>query len=160
MSVARPEAWPTATLDPLTRLRVLAGVLPGVHLIERQLDAPYERVWSFVSDIERSVPLFDAQVRRMKVVGRAGGRLRVVAFGPLSAPLPFLAGIGDGFLWLQAPLRIYVVGMAAIPVGDGTLLAHLEGTPAPGGRLRARWLRRHVEADVAGIERVLREGLD
>jgi hypothetical protein len=38
--------WPTAQLDRVRQLRVLAEVLPGVGLVERVLDAPYERVWS------------------------------------------------------------------------------------------------------------------
>jgi hypothetical protein len=51
--------WPTAQLDRVRQLRVLAEVLPGVGLVERVLDAPYGRVWSFLTDFEHSVPAFD-----------------------------------------------------------------------------------------------------
>jgi len=55
MSAISPEAWPTATLDGVRRLQVLAAVLPGVHLEEREVDLPFEQVWEFISDIERNV---------------------------------------------------------------------------------------------------------
>jgi hypothetical protein len=54
--------WPTARLDLVRQLQALAGVLPGVGLVERVLDAPFERVWSWLADLERSVPAFDPMV--------------------------------------------------------------------------------------------------
>src|SRR5829696_5310807 len=38
--------WPTARLDPVRQMLVLARVLPAVGVVERVLDAPYGRVWS------------------------------------------------------------------------------------------------------------------
>jgi hypothetical protein len=72
-----------------------------------------------------------------------------------------------GWCWMVARRpQLYVVGMAAVPDGDGTLFGHLEGVvlPAP------RWVsplvrpilavsrlrhRHHVPRDVDGIERLL-----
>ena len=51
--------WPEARLDRVRQLRVLGAALPGVAVVERVLDAPFDEVWSFLSDLERSVPMFD-----------------------------------------------------------------------------------------------------
>jgi hypothetical protein len=121
--------WPTAHLDPVRQLRVLAEVLPGVGLIERVLDAPYERVWSFLADLERSVPAFDPMVRSLRVVSRDGEHLIVATRMPhLPIPLRFQVELRDG--WCLMRSRTYLVGMAAAPLAGGrTCYAHLEGLP-------------------------------
>ena len=55
MTAIAAEAWPSAELDGVRRLRVLAAALPGVQLEERALDHPFEAVWGVVNDIERNV---------------------------------------------------------------------------------------------------------
>jgi hypothetical protein len=150
--------WPTARLDPVRQLRVLAEVLPGVGLVERVLDAPYARVWSFLEDLERSVPAFDPMVRSLRVLAREGEHLTVATWMPhLPIPLRFEVELRDG--WCLMRSRPYLVGMAAVPIeGDRTHYAHLEGLPV--GRLPVlrplRPLFRHiVHGDVDGISRAL-----
>jgi hypothetical protein len=86
-TVAAMTDWPTAHLDPVRQLRVLAEVLPGMGLIERALDTPYERVWSFLADLERSVPAFDPMVRSLRIVSRDGEHLIVATRMP-HLPIP------------------------------------------------------------------------
>jgi hypothetical protein len=151
------SGWPTAQLNPVRQLRVLAEVLPGVGLVERVVDAPYERVWSFLADLEHSVPAFDPMVRSLRVLSHKGTRLVVVtrtSVLPLSSR--FEVELRDG--WCLMRSRTYLVGMAAEPLGEQTRYAHLEGLPyhrPPGLRLLRPVFRRVVGGDVRGIVRTL-----
>jgi hypothetical protein len=149
--------WPTARLDPVRQLRVLAEVLPGVGLVERVLDAPFELVWPVLADLEHSVPAFDPMVASLRVLSREGERLTVATRLPL-VPLTvrFQVELRQG--WCLMRSRTYLVAMAAVPQGAQTRYAHLEGLPWRGGRL-LRLLRplfrRVVGGDVRGIVRTL-----
>ncbi|HEX7131393.1 MAG TPA: hypothetical protein VF228_02405 [Iamia sp.] len=158
------ETWPTAVLHPLGRARALAAGLPGTALQEGWIDAPFERVWDFIADLERSVPTFDEDVAAIRVVHRDGARLRIHARSSWRLawmPLGFDVDLEDGWCWMVSRPRLYVVAMAAEPDPDDpgrTRYAHLEGvTVRPRSLARAtRWRsRRHVASDVAGIERAL-----
>lgn len=149
-------AWPTARMDPLGRLRALGAGLPGVVMQERLIDAPFRDVWGFVSDLETSVPEFDREVSRVRIVRADGERLRIHTWAAgVPVPLPFDVTVRDQMLWMVSSPRFYVVGMAAIPDGQRTRFGHLEGF-AKGARLsrlvRQRQ-RRHVLRDLDGIER-------
>lgn len=156
--------WPAAELGDIARLRVLAAALPGVAVHERLIDAPFDEVWRFVGDLERSAPTFDRDVTWLRIKERDGDRLRIVAGGPswaFRAPLAFEVHLRPGWCWMVGRRQLYVVGMAAEPDGERTRFAHLEGV---GGA--ARWLRpvhaisrwrheHHLPHDVDGIERAL-----
>lgn len=151
-------AWPMAELDGIARLRALAAGLPGTAVQERLIDAPFDTVWGFVTDLETSVPEFDRDVARIRIVRAAGEHLRIHAWSPgVPLPLPFDVTLRPGWCWMVSDPQIYVVGMAAIPERDRTRFAHLEGlvgrflTPVlPVSRWRHR---RHVARDLDGIER-------
>jgi hypothetical protein len=156
MTAIPTDAWPSATLDGVRRLRVLDAVLPGVQLVERDLAHSFEKVWAAVSDLERSVPRFDREVSRLRVISREGTHLRIVARTRQGLRVPFRVELEPGFMWMQAPARAYVVGMAATPLDEWrTRLAHLEGIPYRVGDVIARTTARHVEADVDGVVRLL-----
>jgi len=156
MSPIPTEAWPAATLDGVRRLRVLAAVLPGVHLEEREVDLPFERVWAFMTDIERNVPRFDRDVASVRVTHREGNNLRIVTRTRRGLVAPFRVEIESGFMLMQAPARAYIVGSAAHALDAGrTRYAHLEGVPRRVGRIRSVRTARHVAADVEGIARLL-----
>jgi hypothetical protein len=149
--------WPTARLDPIRQLLVLGRVLPAVGLVERVLDAPYQRVWSFIQDLEHSVPAFDPAVRRLRILSREGERL-TVAVATTGTPFSqrFQVELRDG--WCLMRSRVYLVGMAATPLGERTRFVHLEGLPYRGGvllRALRPVLRRVVRADLDGIAREL-----
>jgi hypothetical protein len=152
--------WPTATLDPIRRARVMAAAIPG-GFAEVVLDVPYERVWSWLSDLERSVPAFDAQVDALTITGRrpasegAGEELTLTAIHR-RVPIPFTARLDDGWCLMQARARLFVVVMAAAPEGaNRTRYAHLEAVPQPGGRRLAARLGRDVHHDIEGIRKLL-----
>jgi hypothetical protein len=158
-------AWPVAQLDRVARLRVLAESLPGTVVQERLIDAPFGDVWGFVADLETSVPAFDRDVARLRVVRSSGERMRVHSWVPhLPGPVPFDVDLRPGWCWMVSSPRLYVVGMAAEAAGDRTRFAHLEGlvVPGPGAartlaapllRLSRRRHQRHVGRDLDGIER-------
>lgn len=165
--------WPTAELDRVQRLRVLAAGLPGSVLREYRVDAPFERAWEVIGDLERSVPQYDGQVTGLRVVERSadGTRLHVRATSRWNGRrgLPFDVDLTEGWCWMVARPQVYVVGMAAEPDGDSTRMAHLEGIPLPAPRLLRKVLRpalvagghlhrRHVDGDVARIIQLIEAG--
>jgi hypothetical protein len=159
MSPITSEAWPAATLDGVRRLQVLAAVLPGVHLETRDVQVPFDRVWGFMTDIERNVPRFDRDVANVRVTHREDNHLRIVTRTRRGLVIPFRVEIESGFMLMQAPARAYVVGSAAHALDAGrTRYAHLEGVPRRVGRLRSVRTARHVAADVEGIARLLDAG--
>jgi len=161
------SVWPDVDLDPIKRLRVMARVLPGVWMEERIIDAPFDRVWEFASNLERA-PEFDTDVHSVKVVSREGDSLRIKVradvLGLALPPTSVAVELREGWCWMRSPL--YVVGMAAVPEGDRTRFGHLEGVPLHGPPLVQRllrpvaWISRrrhryHIPHDVDGIERAL-----
>ena len=161
------DPWPVASLTPSARIRAIAAGLPGVAVVERVLDAPFDRVWEFIADLERSVPTFDRQVAGLRIVERDGTRLVARATSSwrlVRAPLRFDVDLEDGWCWMVARPQVYVVGMAAEPLaGDPgrTRYLHLEGVPRNGRvlgplvRATTAIHRRHVASDVDGIERAV-----
>jgi hypothetical protein len=154
------DAWPMAEIDGIARLRALAAALPGTVVQERLIDAPFDDVWGFVTDLERSVPEFDRDVSRIRIVraSASGERLRIHSWSPgVPIPLPFDVTLRPGWCWMVSDPELYVVGMAAVPEGERTRFGHLEGLV---GRLLrpvlplSRWRHhRHVARDLDGIER-------
>jgi hypothetical protein len=151
-------AWPTARLDPIAKLRVLEASLPGAVMQERLISEPFDAVWGFVSDLETSVPAFDREVSRVRIVREHGDELRIHTWATgVPVPLAFDVILRDDSMWMVSRPRLYVVGMAAIPEGRQTRLGHLEGF-TKGARLSRvvrRRQRRHVARDLDGIERCL-----
>jgi hypothetical protein len=152
------DGWPTARLDGIARLRALAAALPGTVVQERLIDAPFDTVWDFVSDLEVSAAEFDRDVARVRIVRASGERLRIHSWATgVPVPLPFDVTMRPGWCWMVSDPRLYVVGMAAVPAGDRTRFAHLEGLV---GRFLtpvlplSRWRHQgHVARDLDGIER-------
>ena len=136
MSAARSWPGPVASLDRVARLRVLAAGLPGTAVAETVFDAPMADVWPRIADLERSVPVFDQDVRRLHVRSRRGEpggaeTLRVVShqtWRALWLSTGFDVDLSPGWCWMVSRPQTYVVGMAAEPVdGHRTRFALLEG---------------------------------
>ena len=159
---ATPEAWPTARLDPVARLRVLAAGLPGCVLTERLVRTSVEDLWGYLADLEH-VGAYDQFVGRVRIHDRrpaaddpAVEELAITAHVPSWGPgLPMAVRLEPGLCLMHGWRRLYLVGMAVADAGDGTHVrhAHLEGVPLPGARLLRPLLRRHVARDVVGIDR-------
>lgn len=136
----------------------MASALPGAGVVEDVLDVPSERYWTFLSDLERSVPRFDPQVHRLVVDERDGERLQARAWsGPLRTPARFDVTLtDDGWCLMQQRHRAFVVVMAAVAEGDRTRAIHVEAVPRRGiGRLLRPIMQRNVAADLRGIRREL-----
>lgn len=151
--------WPTVELNNVQRMRVLGEVVPNATIDEAIVDAPFERVWSWFSDIERSVSAFDGQVRRVRIRHRAGDEIEMTAWSGPGALMPLRFDVllePDGWCLMIGQARLYVVGMCAEPVGDDqTHVALLEAVPRRVGRYVESYMRRHVHGDVRRIGRVL-----
>ena len=148
------SGWPEARIDAVARLRALAAGLPHVVLAECVLEAPFERVWAIVGDLERGVPRFEANVSAARITAREGDRLVLEARHPLGPRVRFDVVLQPGYCVMRA--RFADVGMAAVaePGGLRTRLAHYEGS-RPLGRLAWPLLRRNIRADFAALRRLL-----
>ena len=60
--------WPVAAFGPIGRARALGASIPSAAWTEGILDAPYDTAWPWVTDLEVSVPRFDTQVRKLRVL--------------------------------------------------------------------------------------------
>lgn len=161
-------SWPTVELDRVAQLRVLARALPGVALEERTIAAPFDVVWDFVADLPNSVPRFDRDVAAIEILERHGDRLKIISRSSWGrVPVKLDVELRAGWCWMVARPQLYVVGMAAVPVGLQTRFAMLEGVSLTGpDALRptlapvhaiSRWRhRRHLPHDLDAIERALR----
>ena len=174
VGTARPSTWPAARLDRIARLRVLAAGLPGTAVLETVFDAPFDQVWSCLTDFERSVPAFDADVARLRIVERRGdpGRgetLRIATRQTgrvLWLPAVLDVDLAPGWCWMVTRPQLYVVGMAAEPEGDRTRFAHLEGVALAAPRplrpllrpllgISRRRHQHHLPRDIAGMRRLI-----
>ena len=156
-------AWPRARMGPIGRARALAASIPSAAWTEGVLDAPYDSAWPWVADLESSVPRFDTQVSKLRVLSReredGAERLRIAAT-TFRVAFPFDVRLEDGFCLMQARARLYLVVMAAEPHDDGmrTRFLHLEGIPLPGTRLLRGRLQRAVDADFRNLARLAAGG--
>lgn len=148
--------WPVAALSPAARARAIAAAVPSAALAEVDIDAPFDEVWDWLSDIEHSVPQFDFEVSRLRVLRREGNRLDVEARAPfLPIPFRFDAVLEPGWCFMRARFRLYLVVMTATPLDGGrrTRVTHVEGIPLPFTRWLRPVLQRIVRGDVRGIAR-------
>jgi hypothetical protein len=155
--------WPVASMGPIARAHVLAASVRSAAWVEGILDAPYDVAWPWVADLETSVPRFDSQVRKLRVLERRAEngfeRLRITA-STFGVPVPFTVRLEDGFCLMQARARLYMVLMAAEPhdAGTRTRFFHLEAVPLPATRFLRGRLQREVAADLRNLARLAAQG--
>ena len=151
-----PERYPTAELDPVRRVRVLAAGIPGAAVAETTLDAPFEAVWESVTDFEGDVPRIEVFVGSARVLSREGERLEIEVKAPLRPPERMRVLLRRGWCLMESHSGIAV--MAARPEGDKTRFAHLEAIRLPGGRFAGPFLRAKMWAvrEFKRIERLAR----
>jgi hypothetical protein len=157
MSENVPQDWQP---DPITRLQALAAALPGSVTARRIVESPFDKVWAVLSDLERSVPIYEAQVERLRIVGRGSDHLDLEVELVDGRRQETQARLTEGWCLMQSAET--VVAMAARPVGTRTLVAHLEharptADPRPvrpdvSDDQQAKLLR-----EIAVIERLARE---
>ncbi|MCX4714895.1 hypothetical protein OG818_03660 [Streptomyces virginiae] len=134
------DSWPVvAELDAVRRLRVIARATPGTTFAERPVDAPFDRVWGLVRDLEHQMPLMIGDIRSFTVTSAVGERLEAMARSPLGMRARFDIVLRPG--WCLMRSRFVIGGMAAVAEGDGTRLAFFGGLRLPGIRLAQPVLR-------------------
>lgn len=150
--------WPTATVDNAARARILAAAIPSAAMTEFELDAPFDEVWGWLSNLEHSVPEFDPTVAAIEVVEKRGIHWRIRATAPIiRVKLPFDVRMEDGLCLMRARWRLFTVVMAAVPLPDGrTRFTHVEAVPLPFTRWMRPILRRFVRDDMRGMVRHFR----
>lgn len=121
--------WPVAELDAVQRMRVLAAALPSGAYGRLRIEAPFERVWDYVADLERSIPDLIGFIRRFDLAADA---TTAVATGLVGNRGRFTVDLRDGWCVMQD--RFVVGGFAAVPDGDATLLAGCGAVRTPGIR--------------------------
>jgi hypothetical protein len=141
--------WPTVEVDPVTRLYALAGAMPWVSLEECVIEAPFARVWSYIEDLERGVPQFEGNVRRIEILSRDGERLALRSFAPGGLAMRLDAVLRPGWCIMRGAFG--EIGMAATPLGpSATRFAHFEGSRWL-GRLARPLFRHFVRRDLARL---------
>jgi hypothetical protein len=123
--------WPVADLDPVRRMRVLASALPAGAYAQLRVDAPFERVWGYLADLDRSIPELIGFIRRFELAADGSA----VATGLLGNRGRFDVELRDGWCVMQD--RFVVGGFAAVADRDGTLVAGC-------GAVRTRGVRKVV----------------
>jgi hypothetical protein len=125
-----------------------------VSLEERVIEAPFERVWSYIEDMERGVPQFEGNVRRLQIVRREGELLWLESEGALGLTLRMQAVLRPGWCVMGTGSGSVQIGMAARAEGPGrTRFAHFEGSRWL-GRLARPLFRRFVRRDLATLARL------
>ncbi|NUW31529.1 hypothetical protein HTZ77_08835 [Nonomuraea sp. SMC257] len=131
-------SWPVADLDPVRRLRALAAAIPGAYVAERVIPAPFATVWAVAGDLEKEFGTFEPDMRRLVVESaRPDGRLVARARSRYGMRARFDVDLRPGWCWMQS--RFLLVGLAARPVPEGTLVAQTGGVRVPGRAALVPW---------------------
>jgi hypothetical protein len=132
------DAVTPENIDPIDRLAILAGALPGAVVRQRQITAPFDAVWRVIADMEHATPRYEPSVARVHIIERHsterhGEFLRLLVEDTAGNEQPMDAKLRPGWCLMQS--ATIVVAFAARRLGSQTLLAHLEHlrvrTPVP-----------------------------
>ncbi len=146
-------AWPTVEIDPVEKMRAIAAALPYVASDEAVFDAPFERFWRFIEDLETNTPRIEGTVDRLEILERNGDRLRLKARTPIGTWDEFDVVLRRGFCVMQG--RSGQIGMAARPEsGTTTRFFHFEGTPML-GRIARPFFSWNIRQDFRRLRELL-----
>jgi hypothetical protein len=127
------DAVAPADIDPIDRLTILAAALPGAVVRQRRVASPFEAVWRVIEDLEHVTPRYEPGVAHVRVIERHGELLRLLVQDTSGHEEMMDARLRPGWCLMQS--ATVVVAFAARPLGNQTLLAHLEHrraqTPQP-----------------------------
>ncbi|MFI6898397.1 hypothetical protein ACIBM4_30210 [Streptomyces sp. NPDC050256] len=131
--------WPTANLDPVRRLRVMAAGLNAAMYAEAHLDLPLADIWAIAEDLEGELPYLVPTIRDFRCRPTGTDRFPADASGPLGHAARFDVVLQPGWCLMQT--RQIVGGMAAVEEGDGCRFAVLGALRRPGSASLQKALR-------------------
>lgn len=128
-------AWPTATLDPVARMRALAAGLPNAAIDETVFDVAFDRFWPFIEDLENNTPRYEGAVNSLRILDRRGEQIRLEARTPFGFWVAFDCVLRSGWCIMRSGSG--QIGMAAHPESPSqTRFIHFESASSLG------WLAR------------------
>jgi hypothetical protein len=141
--VSAPEV-----LDPIRRLYVMAGVLPGAVVREEVVDATPESVWGVVTDWEQGIAEVEPFIAAARIEHQEGDLVHLKIRSPLGVSVRNTVRVGPDWWWIESPF--FVAGMAVRREGERTRIAHLEGTRRVPllGRLMKPFLYRKMRGEL------------
>lgn len=146
-------AWPSATVDPVNRMRALAAALPNIAIDETRFDVPFDQLWSFIADLEGNTPRFEGAVTDLRILSREGDSIRLKARTPAGFWTAFDVILRPG--WCLMRSRYGHVGMAARPEGpDASRFLHFEGSSVL-GRLTRPYFAWNIRQDFRRLRSLL-----
>lgn len=133
--------WPTADLDPLRRLKIIASAAKYPTYAERHFDVPVEHLWRVASDLEGELPHIVSGLRSFTILESDGDRLSGRAVSSIGHREHFDVVLRPGWCLMQS--KVLAGGMAAEPEGEGSRFAFFSSLRFPGGQAidRVRVLR-------------------
>ena len=125
------STWPTAPLDPVRRLMIMADAVRGARTVTRVVDAPFDEVWTRLSDLEGDFGRIQPDMRHVRVQLRTGEHVEALARSRFGMRARLRGVLRPGWCWMQS--RFLIIGMAAVQQPDGrTLVALTGGVRVPG----------------------------
>ncbi|MFI6153801.1 hypothetical protein ACIBCA_13995 [Kitasatospora sp. NPDC051170] len=119
-------------LDAVRRLHVMAAGVRNARVTDGVIDAPFERVWAVMGDLEGEFGRFQPDMSTLRVVHSDGERLEALARSRYGLRARFHGVLRPGWCWLQS--RFLIIGMAAAPDAAGTTRVALTGGVRVPGR--------------------------
>lgn len=117
--------WPTASLDPVRRLRSVAAGVRGAAVTERVVPAEFSDVWAALSDFEGAFTQVQPDLSRVRIVNRSGERIELLAASRYGMRARLVGVHRPGWCWLQS--RFLIIAMAAAPEHEGATRVALTG---------------------------------
>ena len=156
------QDWPFAGLDPVRRLRIMAGAAHAAFADAVTEQTP-DQVWSVLGDLEGELPHLIPDFRTVTVRseesdGAANRHVELLAVGYLGQRARFDVALEPGWCWMQS--RFLVCGFAVAEEADRTRYAFLGGIRTPNALAAVRPLHRPGQAYARLVTRRIKRQLD
>jgi hypothetical protein len=122
--------WPTAELDGVRRLHVMAAGISGATVTERVITAAFDTVWPLLADLEGGFGEILPDMRHVRVARRNGDQVEALARSRYGMRAHLRGEVSTGWCWLQS--RFLLIGVAARPENAHTRVAITGGLRVPG----------------------------
>lgn len=148
--------WPTAHLDPVSRLHIVAAGIAGAAVTQQVVPAGFDTVWSMLTDFEGEFTRIQPDMHRVRVVSVDGENVTVLAVSRLGLQARLHGVARTGWCWLQS--RNLIIAMAAQPAPGGTVVALTGGIRIPFRRaILPLGVRRESRRSLVRLARLLDE---